>query len=339
MANNIALYKSAISSSYVSPYAPSRAVDGLLKPVNRWLSNTVPCWMAIDAGDLFLVNHWTVWQMPAAGWDAPEYLNSALSLQVSTDNENWTTVDSANGSSSIIIDRTFTPARGRFFRVVITGGLITNPQLASILEFALYEAPASDYLADLELSDGTLDPDFNKTTFSYTTLVDYETSYITVTPTAEDASAVITVNGDEVDSGTPSDPIPLTPGVPVGILITVTATSGAKQNYMVEAIRQTSANLSDLVVKRGAQSVALTPAFSSTELGPYTASVPSPSIKIMPTTEDPAATVVVTCNGTELTKSGTYYPATLNSGDNSIVIKVTSTTGSVKSYTLTITKT
>jgi len=324
----------------VSPYAPSRAVDGSLKPVNRWLSNTTPCWLMIDAGGVSWVNHWVVWQMPVGGWDAPDYLNSALELHVSTDNSNWFKVDSVSGGqSSSIIDRIFTPVQGRFFRVYISSGLKANPQLASILEFALYEAPASNYLSDVELSEGTVEPDFNKTTFSYTASVDYETSYITVTPTAQDASATITVNGVEVDSGTPSDPIPLTPGVPVNILITVTATSGAPQNYVVEVTRQASAYLSGLEVKRGAQSVTLTPAFSPAELGPYTASVPSPSIKIIPTTEDPSATVVVTCNGTELTKSGTYYPATLNSGDNSIVIKVTSTTGDVKNYTLTITKT
>jgi hypothetical protein len=339
MANNIVINKLATSSSYVSPYAPSRAVDGSLTPVRRWLSNT-PCWLMIDAGDVYWVNHWTIWQMPVAGWNYPDFLNSALELHASTDDDNWFVVDSVSGGeTSSIINRTFTPVQGRFFRVYITDGLKVNRQLASIQEFALYEAPASNYLSDLELSDGTLNPAFNKTTFGYTASVDYNTSFITVTPTAEDSSATITVNDIEVASGQPSPPIPLTAGTATDITITVTATSGAPQNYVVEVTRQASAYLSDLEVKRGAQSITLTPAFSPAELGPYTASVPSPSIKITPTTEDPSATVVVTCNGTELTKSGTYYPATLNSGDNSIVIKVTSTTGDVINYTLSITKT
>ena len=339
MASNIAINRPATSSSYVLPYAPSKAVDGSLTPIRRWLSNT-PCWLMIDAGNLYWVNHWMVWQMPIAGWNSPDYLNSALELHASTDNNTWVKVDSVSGSqSSGIIDRTFTPVQGRYFRVYIPDGLKVNPQLASILEFALYEAPASNYLSDLKLSNGTPVPAFSQTIFSYTASVDYDTSFITVMPTAEDSSATITVNDVEVTSGQTSPPIPLTAGTATDILITVTATSGAQQNYVVEVTRQTSAYLSNLVIKRGPSTLTLTPTFSKTNPGTYTTSVSSSSVNIIPTTEDSSATIVVTCNGTEITKSGSVYPANLNQGNNSVEITVTSTTGDVKSYSLTITNT
>lgn len=340
MSENIALNRTATANNYVSPYAPSRAVDGSGYPTNRWLSNTVPAWLMIDTGQTYSVNRWVVWQMPQSGWRSPEFLNAAVSLQASMDSQNWSTIDSVSGSqSSSIIDRTFNPAQGRYFRVVVSRGLNTNPQLASIVEFALYAAPASDKLSDLKLSSGTLSPTFDASTFNYSASVGYGTSSITITPTAEDASATITVNGIQVANGQPSPPIPLTAGSPENIVITVTSTTGAKQNYTVAATRQTSTYLSNLVVKKGSLALSLSPTFSSTNLGPYTATVPSPVIFVYPTPEDATANIVVTCNGTELTKTGTNYRVNLKSGDNDIIIKVNSTTGAINNYTLVISKT
>ena len=52
---NIALNKYATASGYVAPYSPSRAVDGSWTPASRWLCTSVPCWMAVDLGQIILL--------------------------------------------------------------------------------------------------------------------------------------------------------------------------------------------------------------------------------------------------------------------------------------------
>jgi len=68
-------------------------------------------------------------------------------------------------------------------------------------------------LSNLVPSAGTLSPAFDSATTSYTATV--TATSITLTPTADDALATITVNGDAVASGDPSDPISLSLGLNV----------------------------------------------------------------------------------------------------------------------------
>ena len=92
-------------------------------------------------------------------------------------------------------------------------------------------------LVNLVLSDGTLTPAFDPAITSYTADVAQATTSITVTPTALDSNATITVNGDPVVSGTPSDPIALAVG-PNVITTTVTTEFGMPmQSYTVTVTR------------------------------------------------------------------------------------------------------
>jgi len=93
MANNILLNKTAAASSFVMPYAPSKIIDGTATPFNRWVCNTLPGWITIDAGAAFWVNRWVIKLMGNAGW-ASNYNMPAYTLQTSLDNNNWTTIDS-----------------------------------------------------------------------------------------------------------------------------------------------------------------------------------------------------------------------------------------------------
>lgn len=96
-------------------------------------------------------------------------------------------------------------------------------------------------LSNLTLSSGTLSPSFSSAATSYTSTVANSTSSITVTPSAADANATITVNEVTVTSGQPSNEIALSVGSNT-ISISVTAQDGTTtKTYTVSVTRASSA--------------------------------------------------------------------------------------------------
>lgn len=341
MANNILLNKIATASSCVIPYTPARIVDGAAIPLSRWLCNAFPGWVTVDAGAAFWVNRWVVKLMGNAGW-ASNYNMAAYTLQASLDNNNWTTIDVVAANTANTTDRTFATISARYFRIVVTSGIPVNPALASIMEFEVYDAPAPNSLSALTLSSGSLVPVFDNAALNYTASVDTDVNSITITPTASIAGATITVAGVVVISGSASQVISLTAGASKTISVVVTANNVVK-NYNVVVMRQTSAYLSSVKLAAGRNTIALNPFFLKTTRA-YTAVTANTPITATIKTEVDNATLIVSCNGTTLTGStptalGIAYRVPLNAGaNNTLTIKVTSSTGDVKNYTITITK-
>ena len=92
-------------------------------------------------------------------------------------------------------------------------------------------------LISLTTSKGILSPTFNKSTFGYSTTIEFAVKSITVTPTSEDSTATIKVNGLVVSSGTPSSNIPLVSGVNT-ITVAVTAEDGSTtKQYKIDVTR------------------------------------------------------------------------------------------------------
>ncbi|WP_223830120.1 S-layer homology domain-containing protein [Paenibacillus arenilitoris] len=92
-------------------------------------------------------------------------------------------------------------------------------------------------LADLTLSAGELDTEFDPQRNSYTAQVSNEVSQIAVTPTARAAGSVIRVNGEEVDSGGTSAPISLAAGTDTVITVAVEADDGQFRSYSLTVSR------------------------------------------------------------------------------------------------------
>lgn len=114
----------------------------------------------------------------------------------------------------------------------------------------------SAQLTALALTQGTLTPAFNKGVYEYTGTVDNGVTSIGVTPTAEDATATITVNGKKVPSGATSPYINLDEGGNV-INVKVTDTKGNSNTYVLNITRRYSkdnVNLSSLSVTDGTMS-------------------------------------------------------------------------------------
>ncbi|MGV3541478.1 MAG: cadherin-like beta sandwich domain-containing protein [Rufibacter sp.] len=112
-------------------------------------------------------------------------------------------------------------------------------------------ASANADLSNLALSDGSLTPTFATETTSYSAIVPFSSSSITVTPTVADPTATVTVNGVAVASGSASAAIPLTVGTNT-LTTVVTAANGAiSRTYTVTVERLSSksaGNIANYVV-------------------------------------------------------------------------------------------
>jgi gliding motility-associated-like protein len=89
-------------------------------------------------------------------------------------------------------------------------------------------ASTNALLADLSIDPGKLSPDFTPATHDYTSTEEATVDHITVTPTPEETTATIKINGTPVANGSPSFNIPLNVGSNV-MSVEVTAQDGTTQ--------------------------------------------------------------------------------------------------------------
>ena len=202
-------------------------------------------------------------------------------------------------------------------------------------------------LSGLTISSGTLSPTFSSITTSYTDSVTSGITSVTITPTATESHATITVNGSSVTSGSNSQAINLSVGSN-SISIVVTAEDGTINTYSLAVTRVPSsdATLSSFSVTGQTDNIVktLSPTFIATTVNYSTPtevwdSSPSPvanrRVTIKWTTANPYATTVDPGN-----TSGTIsYDAYLNDGPNAFSVIVTAQDGiTVKTYTVNIFK-
>jgi gliding motility-associated-like protein len=192
-------------------------------------------------------------------------------------------------------------------------------------------------LVSLHLSNGngTLSPSFAAATTTYTASVANGVAAMTITPTATDPLDSISVNGQQVFSGSASQSLPLVVG-PNTITITVTAedkVTTKTYTLTVTEAESSNANLAGLRTNAGP----LTPTFSPTTSS-YTQNVANTvtSITVTPTTAVNTSTVTV---NTQTVPSGTASTSIpLAVGLDTISVAVTAQDGTVKTDTLVVTR-
>lgn len=109
---------------------------------------------------------------------------------------------------------------------------LTNPRPAS------GGSSVSDpSLSALRTSSGTLTPAFSSTTTSYSVAVTNDITTITVTPTAGDANAFITVNGGIVATGATSPSIALAVGTTAISVRVLSSDTTANRIYSIAVAR------------------------------------------------------------------------------------------------------
>jgi gliding motility-associated-like protein len=199
--------------------------------------------------------------------------------------------------------------------------------------------PSTDAtLSGLSLSSGLLSPTFASGTASYTATVANNVSSITITPTATNAAAVISVNGDPVISGQSSGAINLGIGTNTITVIGTAQDGSTQQSYTLTVVRTapaTDATLAGLVLSAGS----LSPVFSNGTTS-YTATVGTnvSSLTLTPTLNDANATV--TANGDAVASGQSSGAINLGIGSNSIsVIGLAQDRVTQQAYTVTVTRT
>ncbi|MBK9946404.1 MAG: cadherin-like beta sandwich domain-containing protein [Nitrospira sp.] len=92
-------------------------------------------------------------------------------------------------------------------------------------------------LSALTISPDSLSPAFNSSTLNYTVEVTSTVASLTVTPTPQDASAVMTVNGQGTQPGQARAVALRGPGLTTLLAIVVTAPNGSQKTYTVNISR------------------------------------------------------------------------------------------------------
>jgi gliding motility-associated-like protein len=197
-------------------------------------------------------------------------------------------------------------------------------------------ASANDNLSYLKISQGTLTPVFATATTSYTASVGNGVTSLTITPTTQDATASVKVNGTTVTSGAASAAIPLNVGVNT-IKVLVTAQNGATiQIYKITVTRAPSSNAYLLYLS--VKTSKLSPTFAYNTFS-YTGNVITSitSVKVIPSLLDPTATVKV--NGEAVANKTKSRAIAMAIGTNKITVLVTAQDGkTTQTYDITVTR-
>ena len=210
---------------------------------------------------------------------------------------------------------------------------IGNPAYSSGTAWVV--APSTDAtLAGLVPSAGSLDPAFDPATADYDVAVDNATDSITLTPTATESTATITVDGQSVASGSASQAIALAVGS-TAIQVVVTAADGTTTRaYTATVTRAASSNarLANLVPSVGT----LDPAFDAGSFD-YAIGVANAvdSIALTPTADNAEATITV--NGQSVASGSASQAIALSVGSTAIQVGVTAEDGTTtRTYTVTV---
>ncbi|OCA99127.1 discoidin domain-containing protein [Clostridium beijerinckii] len=142
VATNIALNKSAISSSVTGGNTASLAVDG--NAGTRWESaqGSDPQWISIDLGGSYNISGVKLnWETAAA---------KDYKIQVSTDNKNWVDAYTKTGGTGGVENITFnSTATGRYIRML--GTTRTTQYGYSLWEFEVYGTPDGNTVNNVDL--------------------------------------------------------------------------------------------------------------------------------------------------------------------------------------------
>ena len=191
-------------------------------------------------------------------------------------------------------------------------------------------------LGSLTISSGTLSPQFSSSDITYTASVDNSVTQVTVTPTASDSSAAITVNGNTVISGNDYILTGLTAGEPTTVTVIVTAQDSTTKTYIITLTRAAlsdNADLGGLTISSGT----LSPQFSSSDIT-YTASVDNSvtQVTVTPTASDSLAAITV--NGNTVISGNDYILTGLTVGEpTTVTVIVTAQDSTTKTYIITVT--
>ncbi|TXK76806.1 hypothetical protein FU659_24620, partial [Paenibacillus sp. N3.4] len=315
--SNVALNKKATASCEKTPYSSSKAVDGSKSAASRWYCNkgeTEPMWLAVDLGDVYSINGYSVIGMGSVGdgWKDGRDPRD-FHFQKSEDGINWVNVDAVTNNTNSQYHHDLPNFVTRYVRLFVDYGNGKNSNWTSIMEFEVYSTGrANANLSDLKV-DGTSVAGFAAGTLSYTVNVPNTTTAITTVGTkADPAASVAVVGGSNLLVGNNT------------VTVSVTAQDGTTvKTYTVTVVRAGSANANLSALTVDGTSVA---DFAAGTLA-YTVNVPNgKTAAVVAGTKADANANVNVVGGSNLTV-----------GNNTVTVTVTAQDGTtVKVYTITV---
>ena len=287
----------------------------------------------------------------SSGTLSPQFSSSDIAYTASVDNSVTQVTVTPTASDSLatitVNDNTVTSGTGHIVTglnvgtntvtVIVTAQDSTTKTYIITLTRAASLSGNAD-LGGLTISSGTLSPQFSSSVTVYTASVDNSATQVTVTPTASDSSAAITVNGNDVTSGNGYILTGLTVGEPTTVTVIVTAQDSTTKTYIITLTRAASlsgnADLGGLTISSGT----LSPQFSSS-VTVYTASVDNSAtqVTVTPTASDSSAAITV--NGNDVTSGNGYILTGLTVGEpTTVTVIVTAQDSTTKTYIITLTR-
>ena len=288
----------------------------------------------------------------SSGTLSPQFSSSDITYTASVDNSVTQVTVTPTASDSLatitVNGNTVTSGNGYILTSLIAGEpntvtVIVTAQDSTTKTYTITLTRAASLsgnadLGGLTISSGTLSPQFSSSVITYTASVDNSVTQVTVTPTASDSSATITVNGNTVTSGNGYILIGLIAGEPNTVTVIVTAQDSTTKTYTITLTRAASlsgnADLGGLTISSGT----LSPQFSSSDIT-YTASVDNSvtQVTVTPTASDSSATITV--NDNTVTSGNGYIVIGLIAGEpNTVTVIVTAQDSTTKTYTITLTR-
>lgn len=210
--------------------------------------------------------------------------------------------------------------------------IVANASVTDInIDFISTANTEADLVA-LNISNGSLSPNFDKDTTSYFVEVNNDVQSISITSTVSSGAAV-TVNDIAVTSGDESQSIDLNVGSNAISIVVTSEDTLTTKSYTLSVNRAGSndANLTNLKSSVGT----ITPSFTSAKTS-YSIKVNHivDSIKFTPTVTSGAA---ITINGVDVDSGDQSESIALNMGDNAVSIVVTAEDGvTTKSYSVSV---
>lgn len=194
------------------------------------------------------------------------------------------------------------------------------------------ELTGDNSLQSLLISSGTLDPAFNPNTLNYTVDVASSITSMSVTPTAQDPAATLSVNGQDATSGQAQTIALRDPGLSTVISIVVTAQNGTQKSYTLVVSRAAlggNNNLQSLTVSPGS----LSPVFSADRTS-YTVDVGGSvdSITVTAAPQDTNASLTIAGQGT----GSRSIPLPPGPSRTEVEVIVTAPNGNPKTYLVTV---
>jgi predicted alpha-1,2-mannosidase len=140
---NLALNKATTGSTACgSSEGAANAVDGVLKGNSKWCSGVTPSSLVVDLGSAQTVGSFVL-KNAGLGGETTAWNTNAYTIQLSTDNSNWTTVVNVSGNQASRVYNTITPRSARYVKLNVTKPTSTTDTATRLYELEVYSAGAS----------------------------------------------------------------------------------------------------------------------------------------------------------------------------------------------------